>query len=82
MMTQNNSNNITKINWSRAMNIKELSAVFNVHRNTMSKWLKDQTIRNRQLSPRKWEVAIFELPYSLTSDNPEMSYHNNSHEYF
>ena len=65
MMTQNNSNNITKINWSRAMNIKELSAVFNVDRNTMSKWLKDQVICNRQLSARKWQVAKDEFPNGL-----------------
>ena len=81
MIRQNNSDT-SKVQWTHPMGLKELSQIFDVHRNTMSKWLKDQTIRNRQLSPRKWEVAIFELPYGLTSDNLEMSYHNNSHEYF
>ncbi|MBN2588311.1 MAG: hypothetical protein JXA96_00485 [Sedimentisphaerales bacterium] len=55
------------------MGLKELSQIFDVHRNTMSKWLKDQIICNRQLSPRKWEVATFELPYDLTSDNRQIS---------
>ena len=81
MIRQNNSD-ISNVRWTHPMGLKEMSQIFDIHRNTMSKWLKNQTVRNRQLSPRKWEVAIFELPYDLTSDNPEMSYHNNSHEYF
>ena len=47
------------------MSIDELSKIYNIHRNSMSKWLKDQVIPNRQLSPRKWQVAKDELP-----DNP------------
>ena len=61
-MRKNNDSNITKINWSRAMSIEELSKIFKVHRNTMSKWLRDQVIRNRQLSARKWQVATNEFP--------------------
>ena len=76
------NNDISNIQWCHPMGLKELSQIFDIHRNTMSKWLKNQTVRNRQLSPRKWEVAVFELPYDLTSDNPEMSYHNNSDDYF
>ena len=52
----------TTIQWSHPMGIKELSQIFDVHRNTMSAWLKDQTICNRQLSPRRWQVAKFEIP--------------------
>ena len=81
-MVPQNETNLSKMKWSHPMGLKELSQIFDVHRNTMSKWLKNQTVRNRQLSPRKWEVAVFELPYDLTSDNPEMSYHNNSDDYF
>ena len=44
------------------MCIEEMSKIYNIHRNTMSKWLKDQIICNRQLSPRKWQVATYELP--------------------
>ena len=44
------------------MGLKQLSQIFEVHRNTMAKWLKDQVICNRQMSPRRWEVAVFELP--------------------
>ena len=73
-MIRQNKSDISKVRWTHPMGLKELSQIFDIHRNTMSKWLKDQTLRNRQLSPRKWEVAIFELPYDLTSDNPEMSY--------
>ena len=57
--------NVTKIRWSRAMSIEELSIIYNVHRNTMSKWLKNQIIRNRQLSPRKWQVAKHLLPNGI-----------------
>ena len=59
----------TKIQWSHPMGIKELSQIFDVHRNTMSVWLKDQTICNRQLSPRRWQVAKFEMPCDLNADN-------------
>ena len=51
-----------EIQWTQPMTIKELSQIFDVHRNTLSKWLKDQVIINRKLSPRRWEVAEFELP--------------------
>ena len=44
------------------MCIEDLSKIYNVHRNTMSKWLKDQVICNRQLSPRRWQVAKYDLP--------------------
>ena len=67
-MKHNRNDNITKIRWSHPMGLKELSQIFEVHRNTMAKWLKDQTIRNRQLSPRRWEVAMFELPYNPEED--------------
>jgi len=60
---------VTKVQWSRPMGIKELSQIFEVHRNTMSVWLKDQNILNRQLSPRRWQVAQFEMPYDLNNDN-------------
>lgn len=61
MKESDNINNI-KIKWSRPMCIEEMSKIYNIHRNTMSKWLKDQIICNRQLSPRKWQVATYELP--------------------
>ena len=67
------NNDTSKIQWCHPMGLKELSQLFDVHRNTMSKWLKNQTLCNRQLSPRKWEVAVFELPYSLKVDNLEMN---------
>ena len=60
--TVDNNKNITTTNWSRAMSIEELSKIFNIHRNTMSKWLREQLILNRQLSARKWQVANDELP--------------------
>jgi len=53
---------LTEMKWSHPMSIKELSQIFNVNRNTMSKWLKEQVICNRQMSTRKWEIAEFELP--------------------
>ena len=82
MIRQKNYTDISQVQWSHPMGLKELSQIFEVHRNTMSKWLKNQTVRNRQLSPRKWEVAVFELPYDLTSDNLEMSSKRTHRSYF
>ena len=67
-----NKFDVSTIKWSHPMGLKNLSQIFDVHRNTMSKWLKDQTICNRQLSPRRWEIAMFELPYEMTTDNIEI----------
>ncbi len=67
-MKNNNKLDVTKEKWSHPMGLQELAQIFDVHRNTMSAWLKDQTICNRQLSPRRWEVAMFELPYDLERD--------------
>ena len=64
----------TKVKWSHPMSIKELSLTFDVHRNTMSKWLKDQVICNRQLSPRRWEVAIYELPNDFEIERNHRNY--------
>ena len=61
--------NITQVKWSRPMSIEELSQIYNVHRNTMSKWLRDQIICNRQLSARKWQVAKDEFPNGLNKKN-------------
>jgi len=67
-MKKNNVIDITKIKWSHPMGLKTLSQIFDVHRNTMSKWLKDQIICNQQLSPRRWRVATFELPTEYEED--------------
>ena len=69
METKSNNIDVTKVKWSQPMGLKSLSQIFDVHRNTMSKWLKGQIICNRQLSPRRWEVAIYELPHDLISDD-------------
>ena len=61
-MKKVNNTNITKIKWSRVKSIDELTKFYHIHRNTMSKWLRDQVIPNRQLSPCKWQVAKHESP--------------------
>jgi hypothetical protein len=68
-MKTGNSSNVTKLRWSQPMGLKGLSQIFDVHRNTMSKWLKDQIIRNQQLSPRRWRVASYEMPDNLTPND-------------
>ena len=68
-MKKNNVDS-TKIKWSQPMGLKGLSQIFDVHRNTMSKWLKDQIICNQQLSPRRWRVASYEMPDSGFDDIP------------
>ena len=77
-----NNDDITNVQWSHPMGLKELSKIFEVHRNTMSKWLKKQIVCNRQLSPRKWEVAVFELPYDLTSDNRGINFQTTREGYY
>ena len=67
-MRKNNKAYSAKVQWSHPMGIKELSQIFDVHRNTISEWLKKQTICNRQLSPRRWQVAKFEMPCDLSND--------------
>lgn len=62
LMKNNYIVDVTKVEWSQPMGLKELSQIFDIHRNTMSKWLKDQVICNQQLSPRRWRIATFELP--------------------
>ena len=57
------------VQWSRPMDVKTLSRIFDVHRNTMSKWLKQQVIYNQKLSPRRWRIAIFELPNEKENEN-------------
>ncbi|MEJ2648775.1 MAG: hypothetical protein P8016_10255 [Sedimentisphaerales bacterium] len=61
-MKKDSKENVIQIKWSRPMNIEELAQIYHVHRNTMSKWLRDQVICNRQLSPRRWQVAKYDLP--------------------
>ncbi|MBN1182666.1 MAG: hypothetical protein JXB49_10290 [Bacteroidales bacterium] len=67
-MENTNRKDKEKIKWARPMSIEELSHIYNVHRNTMSKWLKDQVLCNRHLSPRRWQIAQHELP----SDDREL----------
>ena len=66
-MTKSISYDINHVKWSQPMSVKGLSQIFDVHRNTMSKWLKDQVICNQQLSARRWRVATFEIPADLTT---------------
>ena len=61
-MKKSDNIDVTKVKWSQPMSVKGLSKIFDIHRNTMSKLLKERIICNRQLSPRRWEVAVFELP--------------------
>ena len=57
-----------KMQWSRPMGLKTMSQIFDVHRNTMSKWLRKQVICNQQLSPRRWRIAAFELPNEIEDE--------------
>ena len=68
VMRRSKDMDVTKMKWSDPLGLKELSQIFEVHRNTMAKWLKKQIICNRHLSPRRWEVTTFELPYNLKED--------------
>lgn len=67
-MKNRNKIDLTKVKWSRPMGQKELSQIFEVHRSTIAKWLKNQVIRNRRLSRQRWQVATFEFPYKFMRD--------------
>jgi len=58
------------VSWSKPQGLKEWSKVFGVSENTMRNWLRDQNIQNQQLSPRRWKVAIGDLPHGFEK-NPE-----------
>ena len=70
-MEKNKTYNANNVKWSQPMSVKGLSQIFDVHRNTMSKWLKDQVICNQQLSARRWRVATFEIPADLITTDFE-----------
>jgi hypothetical protein len=57
---------LDKIIWSQPLNLKKWCLIFDIDykksRNTLAQWFKDQTIRNRQVSPRYWRVHIEDLP--------------------
>jgi hypothetical protein len=48
--------------WSAPMSPTELARLFDVHYNTMITWLKNQTIRNQQVTPRRYRIGKEELP--------------------
>lgn len=81
-MKNKRSVKVTKVKWSRPMGLKELSQIFDVHTSTMSKWLKDQVICNRQLSPRRWEVDISELPHSINNHHHGLNSTNGTQDFF
>jgi len=70
-MNKSTNYDLNKIKWSQPMSVKGLSQIFDVHRNTMSKWLKNQVICNQQLSSRRWRVATFEIPADLIPNEYE-----------
>jgi len=50
------------VKWSQPKNLQELADIFDIHRNTMRQWLKDQVICNQQLSARRWRIPTYEFP--------------------
>ena len=65
MLMKNKGSYLNEIKWSHPMSIKELSQIFDVHRNTLSKWLKNQVLCNRQISPRRWQIAEYDMPKDI-----------------
>jgi transposase-like protein len=56
---------VEQLKWSQPMGLCAWAIIFGVHRNTMRKWLDEQTVKNQRMSPRMWRVAIEELPADL-----------------
>jgi hypothetical protein len=48
--------------WSEAKSPTEWAQIFDVHYNTMIHWLRTQTILNDRISPRRYRIAVSELP--------------------
>jgi hypothetical protein len=48
--------------WSKPKGPQDWARVFGVSRDTMRKMLQDQTVRNRQLSPRRYCICVDDLP--------------------
>ncbi|NQT00560.1 MAG: hypothetical protein HQ580_00910 [Planctomycetes bacterium] len=55
----------TKFHWSELKELKDLTDIFHLHRNTMRQWLEEQRICNQQMSSRRWRVLIGEFPDGL-----------------
>lgn len=56
---------IEQIKWSQPMGLKKWADVFGTYSNTMQAWFKNQIVRNKQMSPRIWRVAVKDLPADL-----------------
>jgi len=56
---------LQELKWSAPVGVKHWARIFDVHPNTMRKWLRNGVIRNEQLSPRRWRVAMEDLPAEL-----------------
>jgi hypothetical protein len=48
--------------WSMPVSPTRLAVVFDCHPETLKRRLRDQTIRNRKLSPRRYQVSIDSIP--------------------
>jgi hypothetical protein len=48
--------------WSEPDSPSQWARLFGVHYNTMIAWLKRQIVRNKQVTPRRYRIAVDELP--------------------
>jgi hypothetical protein len=60
--TSSSSPKKKRTRWSKPDFPKQWARVFRVSRNEMVRWLKDGKIRNIQVSPRKYRIAVEDLP--------------------
>ena len=56
---------IKQLKWSGPESLKKWAEAYKVHPNTMHRWLKDDVLINQQVSPRRWRIAIEDLPGDL-----------------
>lgn len=51
-----------KLAWTEPSTVGVWAKVFKVHRNTMSKFLKEQRVRNKRLARSRYQIALDDLP--------------------
>ena len=56
---------IKQLKWSGPLGLNKWAEMYDVHPNTMRGWLKNDVLINEQISPRRWRIAIEDLPGDL-----------------
>ena len=56
---------IKQLKWSAPLKVCQLADMYGVHTNTMHKWPNNDVLKSQQVSPRRWRIAIEDVPGEL-----------------